>query len=178
MEDSEVIVFDTRPSEVRVRIGMSVQSHAIDRVALLVAPLYYHSVSHGSVLNISGHLGLPLLINEDELIVIGVCIIISHPSIPRMICIFISLDTYISDTSRCGHTLNRVRSKIRALSVWLNHVDKGGDPSKMDDGVVVVDGDGGNIFRGGTRECGDVREKLVSPDLHSIIEKRVTLPIV
>ena len=73
--------------------------------------------------------------------------------------------------------LNRVRSKIRALSIWLNHVDEGWDPSKVDDGVVVVDGNGGDVFRSGGGEGGDVREEFVSPDLHSVVEQRVTLPI-
>ena len=95
-----------------------------------------------------------------------------------MICILISLDTYISDTSRCSHTLNRVRSKIRALSVWLDHVNEGWDPSEVDDGVVVVDENGGDVFRSGSGEGGDVREEFVSPDLHSIVEQRVALPIV
>ena len=73
--------------------------------------------------------------------------------------------------------LDRVRSKIRALSVWLDHVDEGWDPGEVDDGIVIVDGDGGDIFRGGSGEGGDIREELVSPDLHSIAEQRVTLPI-
>ena len=119
-----------------------------------------------------------MLINKDELIVIGVCIVISHPSFSRMICILISLDAHISDTSRCSHTLDRVRSKIRALSVWLNHVNKRGDPGQVNNGVIVVNGNGGNVFRGGSGEGGNIREELVSPDLHSVIEKRVTLPIV
>ena len=123
------------------------------------------------------HFSLPLLINKDELIVIGVRIIISYPSIPRMICVLISLDAYISDTSRRSHTLNQVRSKVRALSVWLDHVDKGWDPSKVDDGVVVIDGNGGDIFRSGSGKGGDVRKKFISPDLHGIVEQRVVLPI-
>ena len=73
--------------------------------------------------------------------------------------------------------LNRVRSKVRALSVWLDHVDEGWDPSKMDNGVVCIDGDGGDILRGGGREGGDVGEELISPDLHGVIKQRVTLPI-
>ena len=73
--------------------------------------------------------------------------------------------------------MDRVRSKIRALSIWLNHVDKRGDPSKMNDGVVVVDGNGGDIFRSGGGEGGDVREEFVGPDLHGVIKQRVTLPI-
>ena len=98
MENLEFAVLDARPSEVRVRISPSVQRHPIDGVAFLATPLYCHSVSYGGILNISGHFGLPLLIDEDELIMIGVRIIISHPSIPRMICVLISLDAYISDT--------------------------------------------------------------------------------
>ena len=47
----------------------------------------------------------------------------------------------------------------------------------MNDGVVVIDGNGGDIFRGGSGEGGDVREELVSPDFHSIVEQRVLLPI-
>ena len=176
MEDLEVVVFDARPSEVGVRVSPSVQRHAIDRVAFLATPLYCHSVSHGSVLDISGHFGLPLLINKYELIVIGVSIIICYPSISRMVCVLIDLDAYISDTRR-SHPLNGVRSKIRALSIWVDHVDEGWDPSKMDDGVVVVNGNGGDIFRSGSGEGGDVREEFVSPDLHSVVEQRVVLPI-
>ena len=47
----------------------------------------------------------------------------------------------------------------------------------MDDGVVIVDGNGGDVFRSGGGESGDVREELVGPDLHRIIEQRVPLPI-
>ena len=177
MEDRKVGVFDAGPSEVWVRISPSMQRHAINRVVFLATPLYCHSVSHRSILDISGHLGLPLLINKDELIVVGVCIVICHPPISRMICILISLDTHVSDTSRCGYTLDRVRSKIRALSVRLNHVDERRDPSKMDNGVVSVDRNSGDVFRGGRGEGDNVREKLVSPDFHSIIEERVALPI-
>ena len=107
---------------------------------------------------------------------VGVCIIIDHPSIPRIIGILVSLDAHVSDT-RCSHALNRVWSKIRALPIRLDHVDEGGDPGKMNDGIVVVDRDGGNIFGGGGGESGDIREKLVSPDLHRIAEQRVSLPI-
>ena len=73
--------------------------------------------------------------------------------------------------------MNRVRSKVRALPIGLNHVNERWDPSKVDDGIVVVDGNGGDIFRSGSGEGGDVREELVSPDLHSVIKQRVTLPI-
>ena len=177
VEDGEISVLDTRPSEIRVRISTSMESHAINRVALLATPLYCHSISYRSILDISGHLSLPLLIDKDELIMIGVCIIIDHPSIPGMISILINLDAYVSDTSRCSHILNRVGSKIRALSIRLNHVDKRGDPSKMDNGVVCVNGNGRDVFRSGSGEGGDIREEFVSPDLHSIIKQRVTLPI-
>ena len=98
MEDLKVAVLDAGPSEIGMRISPSVQRHAIDGVAFLVTPLYCHSVSHGSVLNISGHFGLPLLIDKYELIMIGVCIVVGHPSISRIICVLISLDAYISDT--------------------------------------------------------------------------------
>ena len=100
MEYLEVAVLDARPSEVRVRVGASVQRHAIDWVTFFATPLYCHSVADGCILYISGHFGLPLLIDEDELIMIGVRIVINHPSIPRMIRVLISLDAYISDTSR------------------------------------------------------------------------------
>ena len=66
--------------------------------------------------------------------------------------------------------MNGVRSKVRALSIWLDHVDEGWDPSKVDDGVVIVNGNGGDILRGGGGEGGDVREEFVSPDLHSVIK--------
>ena len=177
MEDLKIAVFDARPSEVGVRVSASIQRHAIDRVAFLATPLYCHSVSHGSVLDISGHFGLPLLIDKYELIMIGVCIIIDHPPVPGMICVLISLDAYVSDTSRCSHTLNRIRSKIRALSVWLNHVDKRGDPGKVDNGVVFVDVNGGSIFGSGGGEGNNVGEKLISPDLHGVVKQRVMLPI-
>ena len=72
---------------------------------------------------------------------------------------------------------NRVRSKVRALSIWLDHVDEGWDPSKVDDGIVIVDGNGGDVFRSGGREGGDVGKELVSPDFHGVVEQRVTLPI-
>ena len=100
MEDLKVTFLDARPSEVGVRVSTSVESHAIDWVTLLATPLYCHSVSNGCILYISGHFGLPLLINKDELIMIGVRIVVNHPSIPRMICVLISLDAYVSDTSR------------------------------------------------------------------------------
>ena len=177
MENGEIGVFDARPSEVRLRICASVQSHAIDRVALLATPLYCHSVSHRSILNICGHLSLPLLIDKDELVMVGVCIVIDHPSVPRMISILISLDAHIGDTNRCSHILNGVRSKIRALPIRLDHVDKRRDPSKVDNGIVVIDGNGRDVVRCGTREGCDIREELISPDFHSIVENRVVLPV-
>ena len=94
----EVAIFDARPSEIGMRVSASVQRHAIDWVAFLATPLYCHPISNGCVLYISGHFGLPLLIDKDELIMVGVCIVISHPSIPRMVCVFVSLDAYVSDT--------------------------------------------------------------------------------
>ena len=120
----KVAVFDARPSKIGVGVSASVQSHPIDWVAFLATPLHCHSVSNGCILDISGHFGLPLLIDKDELIVVGVRIIIDHPSIPRMIYVLISLDAHVSNTSRCAHTQDRVRSKVRALSVGLDHVDK------------------------------------------------------
>ena len=94
----EVAVFDARPSEIGMRVSASMQRHAIDWVAFLAAPLYCHSVSNGCILYVSGHFGLPLLIDKDELIMIGVCIVINHPSIPRMISVLVNLDAYVSDT--------------------------------------------------------------------------------
>ena len=73
--------------------------------------------------------------------------------------------------------MNRVRSKVRALSVWLDHVDEGWNPGKMDDGVVVVNGNGRDIVGSSSGEGGDVREEIVSPDLHGIVEQRIALPI-
>ena len=177
MENLEVAVFDARSSEIGMRVSASMQRHAINGVAFLATPLYCHPISDGCVLYISGHFGLPLLIHKDELIMIGVRIVISHPSFPRMICVLISLDAHVSDTSGCSHAPNGVRSKIRALSVRLDHVDEGWDPSKVNNGVVIVNGNGGDIFRSGGGEGGDVREEFVSLDLHSIVEQRVSLPI-
>ena len=73
--------------------------------------------------------------------------------------------------------MNRVRSKVRALPIWLNHIDEGWDPSKVDNGVVIVDGNGGDVLRSGSGKGGDVGKELVSPDLHSVVEQRVPLPI-
>ena len=64
---------------------------------------------------------------------------------------------------------------IRALSVWLNHVDEGWDPSKVDDAIVFVNVNGGNVVRGGSGEGDDVGKKLISPDLHSVIKQGVAL---
>ena len=172
----EVAIFDARPSEIGMRVSASMQRHAIDWVAFLATPLYCHSVSNGCILYISGHFGLPLLIHEDELIMIGVRIVISHPSFPRMVYVLIGLDAYVSDTRR-DRTLNKIRSKIRALSIWLDHVDERWDPSKVDDGIVVVDGNGGDVLRGGGREGGNVREEFVSPVLHRVVKQGVSLPI-
>ena len=52
----------------------------------------------------------------------------------------------------------------------MDHVDEGWNPSKVDDGVVIVDGNGGDILGGGGGEGGDIREELISPDLHSVIK--------
>ena len=93
----EVAVFDARPSDIGMRISASVQRHAIDWVAFLATPLYCHSVSNGCILYVSGHFGLPLLIDKDELIMIGVRIIVNHPSIPRMVCVLVNLDALISN---------------------------------------------------------------------------------
>ena len=73
--------------------------------------------------------------------------------------------------------MNRVRSKIRALPIWLNHIDERWDPGEVNDGVVVVNGNGGDVLRSGSGESGDVGKELVGPDLHGVIKQRVTLPI-
>ena len=94
-----------------------------------------------------------------------------------MICILINLDANICHVTRSSHALNRVGSNVRAFSVWLDHVDKRRDPSKVDNQVIVVNGDGGNVFRSGCGEGCDIQQEFVSPDLHSITEQRVSLPI-
>jgi hypothetical protein len=46
MEDGEVGVFDARGVEVGIGEGASVQSHTIDRVALLATSLNSHTISN------------------------------------------------------------------------------------------------------------------------------------
>jgi hypothetical protein len=45
VEEGEVSVFDTRRMKVEVGVGMSIQGHAIDRVAFLATPLNSHTIS-------------------------------------------------------------------------------------------------------------------------------------
>ena len=47
----------------------------------------------------------------------------------------------------------------------------------MDDGVVFVDVNGGNVLGSGSGEGDDVGEKFIGPDLHGVVKQRVLLPI-
>ena len=85
-----------------------------------------------------------MLIVKDDLVVPKVVGVEEHPAIARVIRILICLYSSISDTKlRGGGNMDESGCNVRAFSVSLNVVSKGLDPSKVDDGIVVINGDGG-----------------------------------
>jgi hypothetical protein len=126
-----------------------------------------------------------LLIAKDELVVVGVGVIIEHPVVARMVSVLIYLHTSISDTDIRGtkgamleggrDMLNEVGGDVGTLSIGLNEVDEGGDPGKVNDGIVLFGGDGGCVVWCHVSKGFDGWHEFVSPDLHAVQEDRVAL---
>src|SRR5947208_2897581 len=158
MKGREVGVFDTRIVEVRVRECACMQSHAVRSVTFLATALNCHAIANRDILNITSDFRSSLLIDEDELVVPRVSVVILHPAISRVIGVLVSLHTSISDTKMGrGRNADESGCNVGTLSVPLDHVNEGGDPGKVDDGVVVVDRDGGEIVGCGVGESSDGR---------------------
>jgi hypothetical protein len=171
MEGREVSVFDTRVMEVGVRECACMQSHAVRSVTFLATTLNCHAVANRNILNVASDLRLSLLIDEDELVVPRVSVVILHPAITRVIGVFVSLHTSISDTEmERSRNADEVGCDVGTLAVSVDHVDKGGDPSKVDDGVVVVDRDRREVVRCGVGEGIDGGHQIVSPGFHGVRE--------
>jgi hypothetical protein len=141
MEDSEVGVFNTGGMKVRVGVSMSVQGHAIDRVALLATSLNSHTISDRDVADILSYLSLSLLITEEELVMSWVSAVKDHPIITRVISIFFDLYTSIDDTKlRRGGGKNHGSFICRAFTIEVDDVDEGWYPSKMNNLIIFVEG--------------------------------------
>ena len=85
-----------------------------------------------------------MLIVEDDLVVPRVIGIEEHPAITRVVRVFVCLYSSIGDTElRRGGYMNEGRCNVGAFSVLLDAVSEGLDPCKVDDGIVVIDGNGG-----------------------------------
>jgi hypothetical protein len=76
-----------------------------------------------------------------------------------------------------GRDTDKIGCNIGTLVVSLNHVDKGRDPSKVDNGIVVVNGDGREVVRCGVGEGSNSGHQVVSPGFHGVREQRVSFPI-
>jgi hypothetical protein len=147
-------------------------------VTFLATALNCHAVTDRDILNIAGNLRSSLLIDEDELVVPRVSVIVLHPAISRVIGVFVSLYTSISDTEmRRGGDTDESGCDVRAFSVSVDHVDEGGDPGKVDDGVVVVNGNRGEVIGCGVGESDDGGHEIVSPGFHGVREQGVGFPI-
>jgi hypothetical protein len=178
MEGGEVGVFDAGVVEVGVRECTGMQSHAMRSVTFLATALNCHAVTDRDILNITSNLRSSLLIDEDELIVSRVSVVILHPAFSRMIGVLVSLHTSISDTKMGrGGNADEGGCDVGALAVSVDHVDKARDPGKMDDGIVVVDRDRGEIVRRGVGKGNDSGHDVVSPSLHGVREQGVSFPI-
>jgi hypothetical protein len=153
VECREVGVFDPRVVEVGIREYACMKSHAMRSVTFLATALNCHAITNGDILNVTSDFCLSLLIDEDELVVPRVSVIILHPAVTRVIRVFVSLYTSISDTEMGrSRDADEVRCNVRTLTVPFDHVNKGGDPGKVDDEVVVVNGDEREVIRCGVGE--------------------------
>jgi hypothetical protein len=178
MEGREVGILDTRVVEVGVRECACVESHAVRSVTFLAATLNRHAVANRSILNITSDFCSSLLVDEDELVVPRVSVVILHPAISRVIGVLVSLYTSISNAKMGrGWDADESGCDVGALAVSVNHVDKARDPGKMDDGIVVVDRDRGEVVRCGVSKGSDGGHDIVSPSLHSVREQGVSFPI-
>jgi hypothetical protein len=59
---------------------------------------------------------------------------------------------------------------VGTLSVSIDHVDKARDPSKVNDGVVVIDRDRGEVVGCGVGESGDSGHDIICPSLYGVRE--------
>jgi hypothetical protein len=130
-----------------------------------------HTISNRDILYVTSNFCSSLLIDEDELVMPRVSMVIEHPAISRVVSILIDLDTSISDTKlRGSRDTDEVGCDVGALTVSLDHVNEGGDPSKVDDGVVVVNRDGREVIGCSVGKGSDGRHQVVSPSFYSIGE--------
>jgi hypothetical protein len=127
-------------------------------ITFLSTALNCHTFTDRDILYVASNFCSSLLIDEDELVVPRVSIVIFHPAVTRVVRVFVSLHTSISDTKmRRGRDMDEVGCDVGTLVVPLNRIDEGGDLSKMDDGVVVVDGDRREVVGCGMGESSDSR---------------------
>jgi hypothetical protein len=178
MEGREVGVFDTGVVEVGVGECAGVQGHTMGSITFLATALNCHAVANRGILNVTSDFCSSLLIDEDELVMPRVSIIILHPTITRVIGVLVSLHTSISDT-KMGRSGNADEGwcDVRTLAVSVDHVDEARDPGKVDDRIVVVDRDRGEIVRCGVGESNDGGHDIISPSLHSVREQGISFPI-
>ena len=70
-----------------------------------------------------------------------------HPAIARVVRVFVCLYSSFSDAKlRRGGDMDEGGCNVGTLSVLLNVVSEGLDPSKVDNSIVVVNGDGGRLL--------------------------------
>jgi hypothetical protein len=90
--------------------------------------------------DILSHLGLSLLIAEEQLVVSGVGAIIEHPVIAGVVSILFCLCTGIDNAKLRGGADKKHWCFISGtFPIRVDEVDKGRDPSEVDDLVIVLE---------------------------------------
>ena len=105
-----------------------------------------HAVAYRDVFDVFGDFWLPSFIIKDDLVVPRVVAIKEHPAIARVVRVFVCLYSSIGNTElRRGGDADEGGRNVRAFSVLLNAVSERLDPGKVDNGVVVIDGNGRQV---------------------------------
>ena len=85
-----------------------------------------------------------MLIVKDDLVVARVVAIEEHPAIARVVRVFVCLYSSISNAElRRGGDTDEGGHNVGAFSVLLDVVSERLDLSEVDNGIVVVNGNGG-----------------------------------
>ena len=130
------------------------------------------------VLDILSNFWLSLLIIEDDLVVSRVAAIKEHPAVARVIRVFICLYSSIGNAElRRGGDADEGRCDVGAFSILLDAVGEGLDPGEVDNGVVIVDRDGGQVIGCDMSEGFNGRHQVVSPSFHGVRQFGVSLAV-
>ena len=119
-----------------------------------------------------------MLIVKDDLIVTRIVAVKEHPSVARVVRVFVCLYSSIGNTElRGGRDTDEGRRDVGAFSILLDAVGEGLDPGEVDNGVVVVNRDGRQVVGCDMGEGFNEQHQVVSPGFHSIRQFRVGLSI-